>query len=290
MLPETDQAGADVAAERLRAAVRDVPMFAGAVQWTGGSAEGLVSRARWVAARARTRPPPLAEPLLDVRGGRHPPPPPLRGCARAGVHSARSAGGSGAPAAAQQGLVEQDRVVRSAPSRRARAGRGPRSRHRAQRALGTMRRYAPGREACAKRLTIGGSPIRRPSLKQGSRGWQTSSIDGADPPALADEARRQVEALGGQVLAEGARRRASRRARPPSTPRPRGVRVDGLVRPPCTRRSAWSSPSTLTPATRTRPSTGALPIALISGRPRRTESWGGRPTFTENNRATSGRA
>jgi hypothetical protein len=26
-------------------------MLAGAVQWTGGSAEGLVSRARWVAAR-----------------------------------------------------------------------------------------------------------------------------------------------------------------------------------------------------------------------------------------------
>ena len=52
LLPETDQAGADIAAERLRAAVREVPMLAGAVQWTGGSAEGLVSRARWAAARA----------------------------------------------------------------------------------------------------------------------------------------------------------------------------------------------------------------------------------------------
>jgi diguanylate cyclase with GGDEF domain len=52
LLPETDQAGADSAAERLRAAVREVPMLAGAVQWTGGSAEGLVSRARWAAARA----------------------------------------------------------------------------------------------------------------------------------------------------------------------------------------------------------------------------------------------
>jgi hypothetical protein len=52
LLPETDQAGADSAAERLRDAVRDVPMLAGAVQWTGGSAEGLLSRARWVAARA----------------------------------------------------------------------------------------------------------------------------------------------------------------------------------------------------------------------------------------------
>ena len=52
LLPETDQAGADAAAERLRAAVREIPVLAGAVQWTGGTAEGLVSRARWVAARA----------------------------------------------------------------------------------------------------------------------------------------------------------------------------------------------------------------------------------------------
>ena len=51
LMPETDQAGADIAAERLRDAVREVPMLAGAVQWTGGSVEGLVSRARWVAAR-----------------------------------------------------------------------------------------------------------------------------------------------------------------------------------------------------------------------------------------------
>ena len=51
LLPETDQLGADAAAERLRDAVRDVPMLAGAVQWSGGSAEGLLSRARWVAAR-----------------------------------------------------------------------------------------------------------------------------------------------------------------------------------------------------------------------------------------------
>ena len=51
LMPETDQAGADIAAERLREAVREVPMLAGAVQWTGGSVEGIVSRARWVAAR-----------------------------------------------------------------------------------------------------------------------------------------------------------------------------------------------------------------------------------------------
>jgi hypothetical protein len=51
LLPETDQAGADAAADRLREAVREIPVLAGAVQWTGGSAEGLLSRARWVAAR-----------------------------------------------------------------------------------------------------------------------------------------------------------------------------------------------------------------------------------------------
>jgi hypothetical protein len=52
LLPETDQEGAEAAAERLREAVREIPVLAGAVQWTGGSVEGLVSRARWVAARA----------------------------------------------------------------------------------------------------------------------------------------------------------------------------------------------------------------------------------------------
>jgi hypothetical protein len=51
LLPETDQVGADIAAERLRDAVREIPVLAGAVQWTGGSVEGLLSRARWVAAR-----------------------------------------------------------------------------------------------------------------------------------------------------------------------------------------------------------------------------------------------
>lgn len=52
LLPETAVEGAESAAGRLRAAVREVPMLAGAAEWTGGSAEGLVSRARWAAARA----------------------------------------------------------------------------------------------------------------------------------------------------------------------------------------------------------------------------------------------
>jgi len=51
LLPETDAAGAEAAAQRLRDSVREIPMLAGAAQWSGGSAEGLVSRARWAAAR-----------------------------------------------------------------------------------------------------------------------------------------------------------------------------------------------------------------------------------------------
>ncbi|MEA2310296.1 MAG: diguanylate cyclase [Solirubrobacteraceae bacterium] len=51
LLPETDALGAEAAAERLREAVRDVPMLAGSAQWSGGSAEGLISRAGWAAAR-----------------------------------------------------------------------------------------------------------------------------------------------------------------------------------------------------------------------------------------------
>ena len=51
LLPETDQEGAETASERLRQAVREIPVLAGALEWTGGSAEGLVSRAAWLAAR-----------------------------------------------------------------------------------------------------------------------------------------------------------------------------------------------------------------------------------------------
>ena len=37
-------------------------------------------------------------------------------------------------------------------------------------------------------------------------------------------------------------------------------------------------------ATRTRPLTGTLPIALITGRPRRTPTCAGRPTLTDTTR------
>ena len=52
LLPETGAEGAETAAARLREAVREIPMLAGAAEWAGGSAEGLLSRARWAAARA----------------------------------------------------------------------------------------------------------------------------------------------------------------------------------------------------------------------------------------------
>ena len=45
LLPETDQAGADIAAERLRDAVREVPVLAGAVQWTRRLRRGPASAA-----------------------------------------------------------------------------------------------------------------------------------------------------------------------------------------------------------------------------------------------------
>lgn len=53
LLPETSAEGATRAAERLRDAVRDVPMLAGAAHFMGDeSADALLGRAAW--ARART--------------------------------------------------------------------------------------------------------------------------------------------------------------------------------------------------------------------------------------------
>jgi hypothetical protein len=51
LLPETDGVGAETAADRLRAAVRELPMLAGPAEWAGGSIEGMISRAGWAAAR-----------------------------------------------------------------------------------------------------------------------------------------------------------------------------------------------------------------------------------------------
>ena len=51
LLPETDGPGGQAAAERLRTAVREMPVLAGAAEWSGGSPEGLMSRAGWAAAR-----------------------------------------------------------------------------------------------------------------------------------------------------------------------------------------------------------------------------------------------
>ena len=53
ILPETSSEGAARAAERLRDAVRDVPMLAGAAHFLGDeSADALLGRAAWARARA----------------------------------------------------------------------------------------------------------------------------------------------------------------------------------------------------------------------------------------------
>ena len=86
LLPETDQLGADSAAERLRDSVREIPVLAGAVQWTGGSVEGLLSRARWVAARGVVTPANVNCGWVGVAGvpaaahKRHSPAPPTGPC------------------------------------------------------------------------------------------------------------------------------------------------------------------------------------------------------------------
>ena len=85
----------------------------------------------------------------------------------------------------------------------------------------TTRRYAPGRPASAKRLTMPGSPKRMPSLAHGSRGWHDLELGGAGPPALADPGARDVDALDREVLAEGARRELAAQCLPPTTRRPR---------------------------------------------------------------------
>ncbi len=215
LLPETDQAGADSAAERLRDAVREVPMLAGAVQWTGGSAEGssagpagsrpALSEAVVVVAPPangghvrRSGSPPdsglecrvyvthtrRSSRHLDVRRRRLatlPTQPQLTFAyaARSRIHSARSAGSSGARRGAlQQRLVEQDRVADTSRTVTPCSGRETTSMRVARRPASPRPRSAgrrPGREACAKRLTIVGSPIRSASLAHGSRGWQTSS-------------------------------------------------------------------------------------------------------------------
>jgi hypothetical protein len=50
-LPETDILGAEIAAERLREVLRDLPVHAGAVEWQGDTGDILVRRANVVAMR-----------------------------------------------------------------------------------------------------------------------------------------------------------------------------------------------------------------------------------------------
>ena len=51
LLPETDGAGALRTAERLRDAVRDVPVLAGAAHWIGDTPQDLLGRAGWARGR-----------------------------------------------------------------------------------------------------------------------------------------------------------------------------------------------------------------------------------------------
>ncbi|HEY7076686.1 MAG TPA: hypothetical protein VH418_15005 [Solirubrobacteraceae bacterium] len=51
LLPETDIGGAEVTADRLRDAIRDLPVHAGTAQWEGDSGDVLLRRAGWAALR-----------------------------------------------------------------------------------------------------------------------------------------------------------------------------------------------------------------------------------------------
>ena len=51
LLPETDSDGAEAAADRLRDAVRDMPVHAGIAQWSGETGDVLLRRAGWAAVR-----------------------------------------------------------------------------------------------------------------------------------------------------------------------------------------------------------------------------------------------
>jgi diguanylate cyclase with GGDEF domain len=51
LLPETDLTGAETTAERLRDAIRDLPVHAGTAQWEGETGDVLLRRAGWAAVR-----------------------------------------------------------------------------------------------------------------------------------------------------------------------------------------------------------------------------------------------
>lgn len=51
VLPETDIGGAEATAERLREAIRDLPVHAGTAQWQGETGDVLLRRAGWAAVR-----------------------------------------------------------------------------------------------------------------------------------------------------------------------------------------------------------------------------------------------
>ena len=94
----------------------------------------------------------------------------------------------------------------------------------------TIRRYAPGRDDRAKRLQE--RRVAHPQAELEAREPRLDDLEQRrpDPPALADERARDVDALGGQVLAErGGAERAAELVLPAPDLLDR-VRVDRLVR------------------------------------------------------------
>ena len=147
-----------------------------------------------------------------------------------------------------------------------------------------MRRYRPGRPAPANAAGNRGFPIRIPTVA-GDSGLADLEDRRPDRPPLADERGAEIEAARREVLAEHARAEA------PGTPWPsttRGPRPRRRRRPCPAHRGrtgpAWSSPSRLTPRSRTSPSIGAFQMAVRTGRsPSVTVRT--RPTLTDTSRA-----
>ena len=184
--------------------------------------------------------------------------------ARSSIQSRHSAG--------ELGRDQQpgERLWSASPARNIAASshRGPgggRPRPRRRRPAHPPRRSA-GRPragpAATKRLPNLLSPIFRFSLKQGTRGWTTWRRTVPIRQLLAHPA--PLTSM--PCVVRFSPNAPGPSSRPSSASHDRDllerVGVDRLVRPAVHARSAWSSPSTLTPRTATRPATGSFQIAV----------------------------
>src|SRR3954453_3558269 len=128
--------------------------------------------------------------------------------------------------------------------------------------------------------------MRRPSLKQGSRGWTTSSTAvptrHRSPTSAPDTSSPAVVRFSPNGAGPSPRPSSASQSRISSL----AYAYTALSGPPWSERSAWSSPSRLTPRTATRPSTGDFQIAVVTVR-RPVATGRGRPTFTLRRRATA---